>query len=178
MKQAEQAPLGAAFLISAMTIFPLISAITLDTAEKTMTIEFVYLDKDVEFDHLTALHKLKSGLKFFHQLEPVRPVIFLVEQLNNPFQKKLKVKRDLRTLSQSEIKCMVDLFDRYFAEDSDWEEIPELNFDQYAQHNQLYQTLYQYVVQGDYESIRAFRDTDTIYVHQMSNTNGGVKIDK
>jgi hypothetical protein len=49
-KQTEQAPLGAAFLISAMMIYPSISAISLDTVHKTITFEFVSQPKEKEFD--------------------------------------------------------------------------------------------------------------------------------
>jgi len=173
-KQTEQAPLGAAFLISAMMIYPSISAISLDTIHKTITFEFITQPKEADFNQVEAFEKIKKGIRFYHMIEHVRTVVYEIANRGDPYQDKILIERDMKTLVPSEINCMVDLFERYYTDDNEWEDVPELSVEQWQQHSQLYETLYQYVTLGDYQSLRAFRDFGTIYIHQMNQGKSGV----
>lgn len=175
-KQTEQAPLGAAFLISAMMIYPSISAISLDTIHKTITFEFITQPKEGVFDQAGAFEKIKKGIRFYHMIEHVKPNFYEISSRGDSYQDKILVQRDMKTLVPTEINCMVELFERYYSDDSEWDEIPELTLEQWQQHNQLYETLYQYVTQGEYQSLRAFRDFGTIYIHQMNQGKSGVEL--
>lgn len=173
-KQTEQAPLGAAFLISAMMIYPSISAISLDTIHKTITFEFITQPKEGVFDQAGAFEKIKKGIRFYHMIEHIKPTFYEITNRGDTYQDKILVQRDMKTLVPTEINCMVELFERYYSDESEWDEVPELSLEQWQQHSQLYETLYQYVTQGDYQSLRAFRDFGTIYIHQMNQGKSGV----
>lgn len=172
-KQTEQAPLGAAFLISAMMIYPSISAISLDTVHKTITFEFVSQPKEKEFDQTEGFEKIKKGIRFYHQVERIKPLVYEITNKGDSYQDKILIRRDMKTLVPTEINCVVDLFERYCSDEEEWDDIPELSVEQWHHHSQLYETLYQYVIQGEYQSLRAFRDFGTIYIHQMNQGISG-----
>ena len=120
------------------------------------------------------IDKIKKGMHFYHLLEKIKPIVYEVINQGNSYQDKVSIQRDMKTLVPTEINCMVDLFERYYSDENEWEEMPELSIEQWEQHSQLYETLYQYVVQADYQSLRAFRDYGTIYIHQMNQGKSGV----
>lgn len=170
----EEAPLGAAFLISAMMIYPYLSSIFLNTADKSITLDFTVQKKAKEKDYYqNAIKQLKQGIHFFHMIDRVKPEIYKVDLSVTEYLNKISIQRDMKSLTPYEIESIYDLFERYFAEDSEEESDTDLSNEQWQQHNQLYEALYQYVCHADFVPIRAFRDYDAIYIHQVTEQKKG-----
>lgn len=116
-------------LISILVRYPEVGSINFDPLSHELRLTFI-LSGNLENNKIQETKQLiVDSVDTYHQLEKIRPQVFVFEWYNNDNYTIVDVKRDVDTLSRNEISFLMELFDAHFqniliAENNEelWEE--------------------------------------------------------
>lgn len=181
MRRDQQSmPMGTAFLVSALMIYPAFSAVSVDLDRQTMRFDFQFLlqqpEQNTEQEQkifAKLMHNLELGVRFAQKLTNVRPTISIFHQHDLDHLYSASWERDLATLADREVDSVHEML-LDFCEDHDLElEEGQMDSDQFMQFEQVFDELFQQVQEMDPSTrLRAYRDMGMIYVHRLPATEG------
>ena len=101
-------------LISILVRYPEVGSINFDPQSHELRLTFILAGALENNEVATIKELLMDSVSVYHQLEKIRPHVFLVEWNNNDNYTILDVKRDVDTLSRNEISFLMELFHTQF----------------------------------------------------------------
>lgn len=163
-------PAGTAFLVSALMIYPAISAISVDLDKQLMQFDFqfVYGDRIDELVCRRFSEKLEKGLRFAQKLMRIEPIHSTWQYRNGDGIYAASWERDMETLTEREADTLHELLlDFYEENDLEFEE-QTADSEQFYHFERVFDELF-YRVQGMESPVRlrAYRDMGMIYIHHL-----------
>lgn len=102
-------------LISILVRYPEVGSLNFDPLSHELRLTFI-LSGEVENTKTQEIKQvIIDSVEMYHQLEKIRPQVFIVEWNNNDNYTIIDVKRDIDTLTRNELAFIMELFHTHFS---------------------------------------------------------------